>query len=574
MSCPSSKSNKNILPVKTNYMKTHNKKYVWKSVGTNPNKYCWVPVSGKYITSKIPIENIDRIQDAPENPNAVSDIEKIQKNAEKIAKLYNKKKFIEGSDKVSYNDPVKFKIVRDFIKHKGLILYGGFAINSYLPKNNKIYNRTELPDYDFFSYDPWKDALELAQILYDAGYIYTEIRSGMHSGTFKVFSDFWNIADISYLPKNHFDQIKTVKKNGLKLVSPAQLNIDMYKQLLGPGFDISRWLKVYKRQKLIEKWTNPLGRNSNCSAIFIAPVGANALSDTEMLIIDNIYKFIKNKKLLLSGAIAYNTLVEAAGGKNRLFVDHFKVLSENSETDINELYNIIKNLLTLNNIDFNDLSISIRHKEWQDINKDEHILMYKNKPVCIVVQIDTCTPFIHILNRYITSIDYIKYELYNDIVFDSNKNNVNSAKCKIKYITALQNNYYNKKNIEEFDKSPFQRIVLKCRGSTSNIVKNTLLARWLDIVESKKNIKTINPATNTITLHNMKDKIIKIYPKSKTSPNCYNKNKNDCSYPCIWSDNSNKCFDNIKGPYRLNDKYIDDSENDDSVLNAHYPKYI
>jgi hypothetical protein len=152
--------------------------------------------------------------------------------------------------------------------------------------------------------------------------------------------------------------------------------------------------------------------------------------------------------------------------------------------------------------------------------------------------------------------------LYNDIVFDSDKSNVNSAKCKIKYITALQNNYYNKKNIEEFDKSPFQRIVLKCRGSTSNIVKNTLLARWLDIVESKKNIKTINPSTNTITLHNMKDKIIKIYPKSKTSPNCYNKNKNDCSYPCIWSDNSNKCFDNIKGPYRLNDKYIDDSDND------------
>ena len=79
MSCPSSKSNKNIVPIKTNYMKMNNKKYVWKSVGTNPNKYCWVPVSGKYMTSKIPIENIDRIQDAPEPPNAASDIEKIQK---------------------------------------------------------------------------------------------------------------------------------------------------------------------------------------------------------------------------------------------------------------------------------------------------------------------------------------------------------------------------------------------------------------------------------------------------------------------------------------------------------------
>ena len=594
MSCSSSKSNKDIIPKKTDYMKTHDKKYVWKNIDSNPNKYCWVPVSSKYISSKIPIEQIDNIPTASENPNADADISKIQKNAENIIRLYNKKSHTQGVDKVSYNDPKKFKIVRDFIKRKGLILYGGFAINSYLPSGSKIYNRSELPDYDFFSYDPWKDALELSQILYDSGYIYTEIRSGMHVGTFKVYSDFWNIADITYFPKKHFDQIKTFKKNGLTLVSPAQLNIDMYKQLLSPGFDITRWLKVYKRQKLMENWTKPLGKKTNCSDIFIHPVDppaghfivdqkagrwvdptskSHTLTDFEMTLMNTAYAFIKTKKLLLSGAIAYNILVEAAGGTNRLYIDHFKVLSEKAERDISELYKKTAKILNANKLPVDDLTISLRHKEWQAINNDEYILMYKANPICIIAQIDTCTPYIYLFNKYITPIDYIKYELYNDVVFDTDEKNVKIAKCKIRYITALQNNYYSKKNIEEFTKSPFQRLVLKCRGSTSNIVKNTLLQRWLDIVESKKNIKTINPKKNTITLHNTKNKNIKIYPSTRISTNCYNKNKNACSYPCLWNNNVNKCVDDIKGPYRINDTNHIPTLQADSVVNAYYPTY-
>ena len=593
MSCAKNKSNKNIIPNISPSMRKNNKTYVWKNIGSppkeaaasrsptkkaaakqlfNPNKYCWVQVSNKYITSSIGNDNIDADPRLPEPINADRDIERIQKNAEKIALLYNKKKFIEGSDVVSYNDPKKFRIVRDFIKKKGLILYGGFAINNYLSKNNKIYKRSELPDYDFFSYDPWKDALELSQILYESGYIYTEIRSGMHSGTFKIYSNFWNVADITYLPRKYFDNIQTVKKNGLRIVSPAQLNIDMYRQLISPAEDISRYQKVYKRQKLIEKWTKPLGRQIKCSDIFIIPEGGHALNDDEIMIINNIYTFTKNKKLIFSGNIAYNTIAEAAGGTERLFVDHLKVLSENAQNDLSELSGIICNLLTQKRLNHSDLEMLTMHKEWQAINKDEHILTYKKKPVCIIVQIDTCTPYIKIFNKYITPIDYIKYELYNDIVFDLNKNNVRSAKCKIRYITALQANYYNSKNLEEFDKSPFQRFVMKCKGSISNFVKNTLLSRWLDIVENKQNIQIIKPSSNKITLHNIKNTNIKIYPKTKTSTTCNKKNEKDCSYPCIWNKKINKCFDEIKGPYRLNNDG-DSEPGDESAPNPYYPRY-
>ena len=42
-------------------------------------------------------------------------------------------------------------IVEKFIKKKGLICYGGTAINNILPKKDQFYNRDfEIPDYDFF----------------------------------------------------------------------------------------------------------------------------------------------------------------------------------------------------------------------------------------------------------------------------------------------------------------------------------------------------------------------------------------------------------------------------------------
>ena len=50
-------------------------------------------------------------------------------------------------------------IVADFIKRKGLIPYGGIAINNILPKDEQFYDEeTDIPDYDFFSPNAMDDA--------------------------------------------------------------------------------------------------------------------------------------------------------------------------------------------------------------------------------------------------------------------------------------------------------------------------------------------------------------------------------------------------------------------------------
>ncbi len=104
------------------------------------------------------------------------------------------------------NDPeVKklLKIVTDFIKRKGLVVYGGTALNALLPENDKFYNYSEeIPDYDFFSPNAQQDAMELADIFYKSGYQDAQARSGVHSGTNKAStpSKFIFYLILRYLP--------------------------------------------------------------------------------------------------------------------------------------------------------------------------------------------------------------------------------------------------------------------------------------------------------------------------------------------------------------------------------------
>ena len=99
-------------------------------------------------------------------------------------------------------------IVEEFLKKKKRICYGGTAINNILPEEKQFYDKSiELPDYDFFSPTPLKDAKELANIYFKEGFDETEAKSGMHGGTFKVFVNFIPVADITFMPAHLFKKL-------------------------------------------------------------------------------------------------------------------------------------------------------------------------------------------------------------------------------------------------------------------------------------------------------------------------------------------------------------------------------
>jgi hypothetical protein len=159
-------------------------------------------------------------------------------------------------------------IVENFIRNKKLICYGGTAINNILPKKDQFYNKDiEIPDYDFYSSNALHDAKELADIYVKEGFIEVEAKSGQHFGTFKVFVNFIPIADITLLPKELFNAIKTeaIKVSGILYAPPNLLRMAMYLELSRPAGDVSRWEKVLKRLILLNN-SYPLTA-SQCSHI-------------------------------------------------------------------------------------------------------------------------------------------------------------------------------------------------------------------------------------------------------------------------------------------------------------------
>lgn len=148
-------------------------------------------------------------------------------------------------------------IVFDFIKKKGLILYGGEAIDKNLKNVGKsgIYSDQSKPDYDFYSYDYEKDSIELCNILYDKGYKFVSRIPRMHRGTFAVQANTAFIADISYVPKNIFDKIPVVKINGVKYINHLYAIKNLYLGLVRPKLsaNYARWEKDWERLQLMNE---------------------------------------------------------------------------------------------------------------------------------------------------------------------------------------------------------------------------------------------------------------------------------------------------------------------------------
>ena len=137
-----------------------------------------------------------------------------------------------------------------------MVCYGGTAINNILPLDDQFYDKDiEIPDYDFYSPNALDDAIELADIYYNAGFHEVEAKAGVHHGTYKVYVNFIPVADITYLEKSLFKRVQkeAIRVYGILYCPPNFLRMNMYLELSRPAGDISRWEKVLKRLILLNK---------------------------------------------------------------------------------------------------------------------------------------------------------------------------------------------------------------------------------------------------------------------------------------------------------------------------------
>ena len=536
MSCPVENRNKDKKPIET-----QDTDYVWQEVMGNPNLFCWIPISKKINNPlNTDIEKVN-IQDIPPPPkNFTERISKIAEEASQNKKEDLMKRLRKNTvtlqEKVSVDNPKKYPIVKNFISERGLKVYGGIAINSYLPKEAKFYNPKDIPDYDFFSPDPWNDATELADRFHKKGYKFVEARAGIHKGTYKVLVDLWPVADITYIPQKEFDKIETFKIDGIKVVSPFKLLESMYKEFSEPYSNPSRWPKVASREKLLQKWVNPLKKSFLCSKNLFTSEN-DTIDPVLAKLLEKTYKFIKNKKMLVTGSVAYNTFIKLAGGDKRISNTTYSVLSETAQEDIQELFTILIK-------SYKHLEITTQFFPNRELNNTTYtifaVIDKSHKPLCKITQLSSCTPYVQVEKQTIVSIDYLKYELYDNAVFADTEQEKEDTKCMLQYLNEIQYNYYKQNNIDETDKSQLQRFVTRCKGPFQENIKVEILNKWM--LRDQEKGKIIREWTDQY-------KIRKI-PHEKIPQECLGKDQETCRYPCAWNKYVGRCSGIPKGVYR------------------------
>ncbi len=159
----------------------------------------------------------------------------------------------ENSD--NYNEIKKaLEITERFIKRKGLILVGGMAIDFALRlKESSLYDKYETPDYDCYSSDSYKDAQELGIELCKEGMSNVSIIYGLHLTTMRVRVNFIAVADITYIPPNIYEKIRTLEYKNFKIIHPYVQMIDQHRALSYPYEHLSFGGSVYRWQKDLDR---------------------------------------------------------------------------------------------------------------------------------------------------------------------------------------------------------------------------------------------------------------------------------------------------------------------------------
>lgn len=257
-------------------------------------------------------------------------------------------------------------VLEKFIHDKKLVCYGGTAINNILPKQDQFYNRNiEIPDYDFFSSNAMNDAKELADIYFKQGFSSVEAKAGVHYGTYKVFVNFFQIADITQIDSKLFSSLKknAISKGGILYSPPNFLRMAMYLELSRPSGDISRWEKVLKRLNLLNK-NYPL-KATNCDPdSFEKSLSARSYNKQYFHEKDKIQDVIKSvaalssssssDKLVLIGGYAFSLYSRYLKNQERAYLTEnpvFDMLSSNPD----KTAKLIKEKLEA--VDIRDVSI-------------------------------------------------------------------------------------------------------------------------------------------------------------------------------------------------------------------------
>jgi hypothetical protein len=373
------------------------------------------------------------------------------------------------------------KVVREFIKSKNRIIYGGTALNDLIknvnPKN-AIYDELNKSDMEFYSPEPIQDLKEICDLLYSKNFKYVQGQQAQHGETYKFFVNFEDVGDISYVPLFIYNKMPTIEIDGLRYIHPKFMYIDYLRMYTDPLMSFFRLEKAIPRgMALINNYPLELGEDK---------IKYDELTEKEENIIKDISKIISNSNSFIhvgTYAIQFYTIDK----ETKLLP--YEVISVEYKKDVNSIYEELNKKYKIETKEyFPYFQFWDRHIEFIFNNKVV-LTIYKNYDRCIPYRkydAGNIASFQQVLLHHL-----IKYYFnLNNKLDEKNVNNI------LGNIVKIRNEYLKKNNKTVMDDTIFREFQINCLGKSVDSRRQY----FLDIMKKKSQGRQIlyryNPQTD------------------------------------------------------------------------------
>lgn len=390
-------------------------------------------------------------------------------------------------------------IILDFIKKEKRIIYGGYALNNLIKKINPtdvFYKDTDYTDIEFYSNKPIEDMKKICDTLYIKGFKFIQGKSAQHFDTYTIFVNFTAYCDITYMPSNLFYSIMTENLDGLKIIHPKFILVDLLRQFNDPMTSFWRLDKNIKRGKLLIK-NYPLELMSTSKiSTSSSNINLKKLENDSVNILNSLIpNIVKLKSIIFIGPIAYNTYMNPNINilKQTSIYDFnpIELISTNLAKDVEIIYNlIVKYFIDSHKIEqFNDKIIMEQYYPFFQFT-DKSIVFKNNGVIFLTIygNNEKCIPyndiiFIHNSNSYPIKIGTFNIDfMFNLIKFhkafaDKDKNNQILYDEIMANMLISRDKFLDSNNKTILDNTIFEDLKINCLGDPISPMRKFMYSR-------------------------------------------------------------------------------------------------
>ena len=273
-----------------------------------------------------------------------------------------------------------FQTAIDYVKHQDVLMYGGLAVNEYMPMKYKIYDANVLPDVDVFCMDPERLAKNVVEYLKNKGYNQaTSYARALHTGTYAVYSSGHKVLDISLISP---EDMRSLKRGGSKgmlgipCVSPLFLRLTFH--VLLATSSVERWAKMHERMLSFYKVFPP--ENAKLGDITMK------LPTDKAVINDSIHYYLEKRSeaddTVLIGTPIVNLMIEKDIDEFKNLPFSIALVQDNCKTYAETMVTALADTVP-------GLRISEVHPNNELIFLPEHVIVSQgSKTVAIIFQAD------------------------------------------------------------------------------------------------------------------------------------------------------------------------------------------